>query len=320
MRYFELAGGSEPDTNQSKPLKVLFATSMRDIMKYDQNGRMVKTRDGDEGYMQGVIEALAQSINENRDNIARCINIVGIVYDDVAHQRDTGGTFHIDPEKNQAWAYPLDLVMENTGETLGEITQNLPSDFRFLPSDDVQGRAYGKAQFEERLVQIMDEKGADIIISDHLIMQLVNVIRPEVYGLLGRVLNIHPAITHKDHPHKLRGLTPTQDAIDRANGEKRGVDNAFTKVEPYFFTGSTLHFVDAEIDAGAVICDKEGTPVYPDDEPQWLRFRNYQKAKIPVFLQGLQHYYRTMYTKITNTRPNTLITKPQHVPTQSTQQ
>jgi folate-dependent phosphoribosylglycinamide formyltransferase PurN len=102
-------------------------------------------------------------------------------------------------------------------------------------------------------------------------------------GMWGRVLNIHPAVTEAGHPYAFPGKTPTQDAIDRANSGE------ITR------TGATLHVVDSVIDAGPIIAYTADTPVYPGDEPQWLRFRNYSMGKLPLLVEGLAHYVQSIY-------------------------
>jgi hypothetical protein len=266
----------------------MFMTSVRDVGRNsDCNGDTVNVG-GEQRYMRGLIEASVDGI-VGGDQIADHLDVAGIVYDDMPQELQRDG-YAVQPRQGDQWIYPVGRYNRAIGgEPLGDITHHVPSNFRQLPIGDTEGRAAGKAEFEQRVVDLMEESGADILVSDHLIMRIENLIRQRAHGLLGRVLNIHPAMTHEDHPHQLRGLTPTQDAIDRAAGRNGVVHNR---------TGATFHFVAPEIDAGPVICDDEPTPVRATDEPMELRHRNYGMAKIPVFMEGMRHYHQTMFHRV----------------------
>lgn len=297
MRYFNL-NNQNGAAREARPLRTLFLTSVRDIgSRSDHCGEDV-TVNGTRVYMRGLVEAIVDSIHAGHE-IADHMEVAGIAYDDRPRELQRDG-YPTRPGPGDRWIYPLSK-RNRGGEPLGDITHHIPSDFRGLKMDDRAGRIEGKAEFEHRVAELMQEVDADIIVSDHLIMRIESLISNRVHNLAGRVLNIHPAITHEDHPYRLRGLTPTKDAIERANRAE----------DPHFKTGATLHFIADEIDAGAVICDDEPTPVHPDDEPQALRVRNYEMAKIPVFLAGMIHYSRTMFARALADNTN-ILTQPQN--------
>jgi hypothetical protein len=60
-------------------------------------------------------------------------------------------------------------------------------------------------------------------------------------------------------------------------------------------TGATLHIMDEEIDHGPALAYMAQTPVFPDDAPQELRYRNYQAGKLPLFIAGMRHYIERIY-------------------------
>lgn len=287
-------------------LNVLFLTSMRDILECDQNGRIVTNREGESVYMEGVVERVVRLQNSSREKF---LNVVGVIYDDTPDELAKLG----DPSPGtDNWIHPPHLKNEQTGTRISEVTHHLPGFYRKLPLADVNGRQSMKAEWEDSIAQIADRLDAHIIISDHLIAKIERLIGPEI-GMKGRVLNIHPAVTDEKNPNKLRGLTPTQDAIDRV---LTGGHN---------FTGATLHYVTEGIDEGAPITDNEETLVLPSDneDPQCLRVENYNKSKLPVLVSGMEHYVRTHWPIIASsggvsgisTIPlsNSLITTNHHV-------
>ncbi|MFH1652876.1 MAG: hypothetical protein ABIE74_02370 [Pseudomonadota bacterium] len=157
-----------------------------------------------------------------------------------------------------------------------------------------------KQLFEEKIAQLKKNLNADLIIIDHLMLCIENLVQTMNvggYGLYGEMLNVHPGITSRNNVFRLPGKQPTQNAINRANGFK--IEHGKIKnITPHFRTGASLHFAGLEIDNGPVIADIEGTPVYKDDEAEWLRVRNYQMGKFPVFFGGMVHFYSNIWGHI----------------------
>lgn len=257
----------------NRPLRLLFLTSVRDTGDCDLNGSDVAMPEGDR-YMEGVIERTVRETNLGCA-LAGQFEVVGVITDD--RPKDLH-TYPVLPTDDQPWLWPHNLHLP-AGPLLIERTLNLPSDFRSRPLNDTTGRAAAKRAFEERVYQIMQEVEADVLVSDHYMARIEYLITDE-FGLYGRVINIHPAVTVRGHPWCFRGPTPTADAIARAG------------CEPRVLTGATLHLVNSVIDDGPAIAFGVGTEVHANDAPPWLRWRNYQNAKLPLFIAGLQHYRR----------------------------
>jgi folate-dependent phosphoribosylglycinamide formyltransferase PurN len=281
-----------------EPLKAVVITSVRDVGAADMNGKEVQIN-GERAYMQGLLEAVIRDINEGRKETAQAIRIVGVINDDCSMDEARGRLedFPVAPTAGRPWIHPLNL-RDHRNELVTANTQNIPSDFRWLPGRAVDERAEKKLVFENQVERVAREMGADILVSDHLMLRIQNLL-DQTRGWIGRIVNIHPAMTRADHPFALRGPTPTQDALDRANGFR--VINAKTgeteRVERYGRTGATFHIVNPVIDAGMVLADGELTPVYPTDSPQELRYRNYP-TKIDVFNNGMDHYAKNIYPNL----------------------
>lgn len=273
--------------NVSRPLNVVFLTSIRDTGTCDRNGTMVETGNGLR-YMEGAIERTVKETHPfwrgasgltYAGALAGLIRVVGVITDDTEHDMRNSDYSSL-PILGKAWIYPFELSTPE-GRLLREKTYNIPSSFRLLPLNALEERRQLKYEFEWAVLQIARELGGDVIISDHYMARLDFL--TEEFGMYGRVLNIHPAVTVKYHPFCLRGKTPTADAIDRA---RSGVLTT---------TGATLHFINGIIDDGPPIAYIANTPVFPTDEPQWLRYRNYTLGKLPLFTHGLAHYARVLY-------------------------
>lgn len=250
---------------QDRPLSILFLTSIRDVGECDRNGLMVETGQG-QRYMEGVIERTAQEVKLGGVLHGRFV-IAGVVTDDRAHDLHDFTAYPNEVvDKHWVWPKQLDLP-----------TWNIPSDFRGLPRAATAERVAAKLAFEQAVYQLFMSLEADIIVSDHYMARIEHLI--DRHGLAGRVLNIHPAVTVRGHEFCFRGQTPTADAIAR------------TQHDATTLTGATLHLVNAIIDDGPALAYGVGTPVYASDQPQWLRWRNYQTAKLPVFVAGMLHYH-----------------------------
>ncbi|MEI8230658.1 MAG: formyltransferase family protein [Candidatus Peregrinibacteria bacterium] len=275
MHFYGHPSLAVPASSPRSPVGVLFLTSVRDIGADDHVGQIVATDEGPRR-MEGIVE---RTVNETRSGgaLEGILRVAGVVTDDLS--RDLRhSSYPVIPEPGRDWIHPLDL--ETTEGQLvvdPRFTINVPSDFRALPRADRDGRAQRKEAFERRVMDIADERGADVIVSDHYMAWIQYMINDQ-YGRYGRVLNIHPAVTIPGHPFCFTGKTPTGDAIRHAQTGQPT------------FTGATLHFVDPEIDHGPPIAVASATPVHADDEPERLRYRNYQQSKLPLFIAGMRHY------------------------------
>ncbi|MBI4407788.1 MAG: hypothetical protein HY565_04820 [Candidatus Kerfeldbacteria bacterium] len=245
-----------------RPIRLLFLTSIRDTGECDRNGLVVGTGAG-QRYMEGVIERTRREIQPG-GKLFGYYQLVGVIVDDLPlNLKD----YPVLPTSERPWLWPQELDIP---------TWNIPSHFRHQPKMAVAERMQLKLEFEQAVYDLFRSLEADVIVSDHYMARIEHLI--DRHGLAGRVLNIHPAVTVRGHEFCFRGPTPTADAIARAQHD------------PATVTGATLHLVNDIIDDGPAVAYGVGTPVYPNDEPQWLRWRNYQTAKLPVFVAGMLHY------------------------------
>ncbi|MDP9249087.1 MAG: hypothetical protein M3M85_01065 [bacterium] len=249
-------------------MRICVLTSIRDIALCDRNGEMVHTRDGSR-YMKGSLEHLVLATLPG-GRLYGLTQVVGVVTDDM--DKDLGG-YPKTPTLGGPWIHPFGLRGPE-GMLVRDVTTNIPSNFRALPLSDQKGREVAKEEFERKVLEFMVEREADILLSDHYMARIDHLWA----WIPRRVLNIHPGVTVPGHPYAFRGKTPTADAISRAKNEV-GVR-----------TGATIHFVDGEIDHGPVISFLDITPVYGTDQPEELRYRNYQMAKLPVLIDGLVNH------------------------------
>lgn len=271
--YFQESGVEPNRTVPYRPLNVLFLTSVRDTGTCDRNGAFVETGQG-LGYMEGVIERTIIETYPLSGKLHGLIRVVGVITDDMEKDMK-GSTYGVLPEIGRDWIYPSSLITPDRTR-MWDLTYNISSSFRALPKTATEDRAQLKLEFETKVLEMMRELKADVLVSDHYMARIDHL--SNGWGLFGRVLNIHPALTLEGHPFSFRGKTPTADAIERA---RTGAET---------WTGATLHIINETIDAGPAIAYTASTPVYSTDESQWLRYRNYRVSKLPVFIHGLAHY------------------------------
>jgi folate-dependent phosphoribosylglycinamide formyltransferase PurN len=274
----------EREASSARPLNVVFLTSIRDVGSCDRNGIETPTRN-EMRYMEGAIQRVISETYRAGSlfNVAR---VAGVITDDIESDlKDKDIAYPVEPTLGQNWIHPYDLRTPE-GTLVREITHNIPSSFRALPLDAEIERRQQKYQFEAAVLQKTQDLGGDVIVSDHY-MARIDYLVGGALGYFGRVLNIHPAVTIEGHPFCFRGKTPTVDAINRAREEGSPIK-----------TGATLHIVDWEIDKGPAIAYTADTPVYPDDKPEWLRYRNYQRAKLPLLIEGFRHYAEAIYPNL----------------------
>lgn len=259
-----------------RAVRTLILTSIRDVGVCDLNGCMVPTKSGFR-YMKGVVEhAVRESgVGGALDGI---LEIAGVVTDDFPKNLE-GSAYSLVPNLGMQWIHPHHLV-DHRGQSISGMTVNIPSLFRRIPNGDACKRD-AKRDFESKVFAHMRDVGADIIVSDHYMARIEFLISD--FGLYGMVVNIHPAITDKRHSCCFRGRTPTADAI------------AFARSGNETVTGATLHLVNKDFDDGPIIESAWPTPVHADDSPAELRQRNYEMAKLPVFVQGMKKYVAEVF-------------------------
>lgn len=260
------------------PIRVGFLTSIRDVGGDDRSGQMVDTENGTR-YMEGVIEhTLRQCLQGGA--LHNVLEVAAIITDDRPGEPKLKD-FCAKPADGESsrWIFPLDLACDTRGTRATTLVHNLPSEFRRIPKTD-PCRAEAKRAYEKQVLDLMRRLDANVLISEHYMALVEYLIKngKDGFGLYGKVLNIHPAVTCLDSPYCLRGDTPTADALKLARS------GTPTK------TGATLHIMNEKFDDGPIIEWAASTPVYANDTPEALRYRNYRKAKLPVFVRGMYKY------------------------------
>ncbi len=284
LHFFHYSGSAERISPlPESPLRIAVVTSQRDVVGEDQNGQEVEISPGRREYIQGVPEAIVRGIGKTREECEQ-LQLVTVITDDTETDRSRGHLLNnpLEPTLEYSWIHPLDLRDPHSGNLVTQNTYHLPSEWRHTTRIGTPERAAAKREWEEHLATIAKEARADVILSDHLMVILQTLIE-EQRGLLGRMLNIHPAVTVKGDPYQARGATPTADTLERAY-QDGGT-----------WTGSTLHFLTEGVDKGAPIAFTRPTEVSPHDTPMGLRERNYRKSKIPTTIFGLLHYYHNLF-------------------------
>jgi folate-dependent phosphoribosylglycinamide formyltransferase PurN len=276
------------------PLKLAWLTSVRDIGRADQNGRMVDYK-GRPHYMMGLIEAINTIINKQRMGLEHIMQIVGIITDDTL--RDKTYPYPTKPTPGQPWIHPLS-AKNNQEELLTANTVNIPSNFRFELNKKRQKDQH--REFEERIYEESQQMEADILVSDHFMVKIIHLIKAHRYGI-GKVLNIHPGISDPLDLQRLPGSTPTQDALDsvRYGAIFKKSKGIYVPTIPRYRTGASLHIMNRGLDEGPVIADSRDTVVLANDTHQELRARNYP-VKIAVFIAGMMHYITSILENIKN--------------------
>ncbi len=247
-----------------RPLRVVFMTSLRDIVLEECNGQFLNIN-GIDHYIKGVIESTLEETTSG-GILEGLIEVKGVIYDDTLD--DLKGKFHLLPEDNDSWIFPTELLSKDN-------IWNIPSLFRKLAKDDIKGRKKEKYNFELSVFKKIKEVGADILILDSYMAKLEYLFK----FMPNKVINIHPGPTLAGHPFCFRGKTPYSDAILFAKNNGGLV-----------YTGATLHFVNEKIDEGNFIAYICNTPVNEEQEVISLMYENYIKAKNPIFITGLRHY------------------------------
>jgi phosphoribosylglycinamide formyltransferase-1 len=116
----------------------------------------------------------------------------------------------------------------------------------FLPAGNFRTRLEPKVELE--LVRLLREAGVDLVVLAGFMRVLKE---PMLAAYPRRIINIHPSLLPK-----FPGIEAWTQAL--AAGEK--------------ITGCSVHYVDAGIDSGEIIAQRE-VPVLPNDTPESLHER-----------------------------------------------
>lgn len=274
----------KPSEKKNKPLRILFLTSLRDIVGIERNGGKIETRKGLK-HMPGLIPYTIQKTLPGGE-LHGLVEIVGIVTDDTDHEKDLDDNYPRIPINGLPWLHSFDLQNSENKKVI-DLYYNIPSTFRKLPKEAREQRKKEKYKFEMSLLNLISELNADIIVSYHYMAKIEFLFPP--YFSYGKVLNIHPGITDTSHPFCMRGFEG-EVKILKLSKEKNSV----------LRTGATLHIVDNIFDNGQIIAINDETPVYPNDQQLWLIYRNHMHAELPVFIEGIAHYSNEIYPHLNN--------------------
>ncbi len=233
------------------PTRLVYITRLAEVMGDERVGQI-----GPDGELfQGSLERIGRSLATDQvlgDNY----ELVGVLYDDL-------------PENLERLEAELQFPPWPQEFSVNE--RNIPGDYMRVSRREHPNRwREMKRDFEVDVSNYLNEVGADMALNDSGLW----IMSPEFLEVWsGRAINLHPAITQG--PTRLRGLTPTSDAIRRY------------RETGYNRTGATVHFIDEIIDNGPIIYSQESTPIFPDDTIESLRIRNYD-TKQEVLEQGLR--------------------------------
>jgi phosphoribosylglycinamide formyltransferase 1 len=124
-------------------------------------------------------------------------------------------------------------------------------------------------EIEEDIVRLLLEADVELVVLAGF-MRIVK--QPLLSAFPRKIINIHPSLLPK-----FRGLEAWKQAL--AAGEK--------------VAGCTVHYVDAEVDAGEIL-GKETVPILSDDTPESLhaRIQVSEHRLLPAVIAGIAEKYR----------------------------
>jgi len=141
--------------------------------------------------------------------------------------------------------YQVVAVISNNPDAYGLQRANLAN----IPTHTINHRNFtSRALFEQTLLQTLQQYQPDLIVLAGFMRRLTPLFVGAFYG---RIINIHPSLLPK-HP----GLNTHAAALAAGDREH----------------GATVHFVNAELDAGPVIAQAT-LPINADDDSESLKQR-----------------------------------------------
>src|SRR5207248_2821447 len=135
----------------------------------------------------------------------------------------------------------------------------------YLPPGKFHTRLEPQAEIE--LVGMLRDAGVELVV----LAGFMRVLKaPMLEAFPRRILNIHPSLLPK-----FPGLSAWSQAL--AAGEK--------------ITGCTVHFVDEQIDHGAIVAQRQ-VPILPDDTPESLHAR-IQQAERELYPEVIKRFVQS---------------------------
>lgn len=128
-----------------------------------------------------------------------------------------------------------------------------------IPCQVVSRKEYGDKQ-SDKILELVEEKNVDLIV----LAGYLSILEGELLDKYSdKIINIHPSLIPSFCGSKMYGLKVHEEAINK------GVK----------YSGCTVHFVNNEVDGGAII-DQEVVPVYFEDNAESLQKRVLEKEHI----------------------------------------
>lgn len=128
-----------------------------------------------------------------------------------------------------------------------------------IKSHVVSRKEYGNKQ-SDKILELVKERDVDLIVLAGYLSILEGNLLDEYSN---RIINIHPSLIPSFCGEKMYGLRVHEEAISK------GVK----------YSGCTVHFVNNEVDGGAII-DQEVVPVYFEDNAESLQKRVLEREHI----------------------------------------
>ena len=255
-------------------INVAYFTSFREIVGDEKVSCIVVDPDTSQnyGYRLGNLEDMALMLtNPEKHKHPLASEFAGTF--------ELAMVFSDDPEdklqaaRKAVHRWPLDVNVPNgTGTVpLEDLLVNIPSSTWRQVKEPLL-KIMRKSEYERKIIEELMKRGVDLIISDsHL-----SYLGPDILSAFWlRALNIHPAITQKDNPDRLPGVTPTRDAYTRSmygwvivddkkeretwplgtptEVEYKGESHLAIHVPKSNVTGVTVHVMTAKADDGPVV-------------------------------------------------------------------
>jgi len=143
-----------------------------------------------------------------------------------------------------------------------EIAREFGVPYAFLPPGRFRTKL--EPEVEQQLVRLLQEAGVELVVLAGF-MRVLKAIT--LHAFPGRIINLHPSLLPK-----FPGREAWTQAL--AAGEKT--------------TGCTVHFVDAGVDRGEIIAQRE-VPILPNDSPASLheRIQRTERELFPAVIGNL---------------------------------
>lgn len=307
---------------QNKTVNIGYLTTAAELFYDESNNReVVDDVTGDSrGVREGALVHMVNMINEQLIPFGYRCRLTAVVVD------DDHSTWQQIKQEGGLWPQDMHALQPDGLHTsLDDLTTVHPSS-TWTSMRSAQGeskesfrarKAAAKKEYEQDLANIFKENNVDVILSDSYLRIITDTLLDEYHGM---VLNVHPAITAKDDPDRLPGVTPTLDTLMRAKygfihthnehgiPTKRSVDIADgtidtqvhdgktykgVRVSQSYAAGVTVHLIgdpaNIAVDNGEIIQTVKHHILEKDLTMEGIRSRNYE-AKLRMLPEAINAY------------------------------